>query len=232
MDRQKDLELILRSRVPIVVIETRDESRMLGLLKEITIARAGDTYVPLFRWTITDGLQRLDIELEPQLHNSDPDDVLKHIRAVSKPGVYVLLDFHPYLEDPVNVRLLKDICIRFQDVERHIILISHKIKLPKELESFSARFDMALPGDEERVNIIKRVAAEWTKDNPGTQVKVDPKAYELLIKNLAGADIEGYCSTRAQRNFSRRRNYQKRLATCDAGQVRLAEPRLHTQFRI
>ncbi len=94
MDRQRDLELILRSRMPIIVIETRDENRMLHLLRTITISSAGDDYLPLFRWTITDGLQRLDIELEPQLHNSEPPDVLRHIRAVAKPAIYVLLDFH------------------------------------------------------------------------------------------------------------------------------------------
>ncbi len=67
MNSQRDLELILRSRVPIVVIESREESRVLGLLKAIAISRASEDYVPLFRWTVTDGLQRLDISLEPQL---------------------------------------------------------------------------------------------------------------------------------------------------------------------
>jgi hypothetical protein len=143
MDRQRDLELILRSRTPIVVIETRDESRLLELLKSITLARASTAYVPLFRLTITDGLQRLDIVLEPQMHNAKPTDVLRHIRAVEKPGMYVLLDFHPYLDDPVNVRLLKDICIQFDSVSRHLILLSHEINLPRELEGFSARFDLA-----------------------------------------------------------------------------------------
>ena len=193
MDRQHDLELILRSRTPMVAIETRDESRLLALLKSITIARASDGYLPLFRWTVTDGLQRLDISLEPQLHNSDPDEVLRHIRAVTKPGIYVLLDFHPYLEDPVNIRLLKDICIRFSEVTRHLVLVGHTVKLPKELESFSARFDMALPTVGERKKIIKRVAAEWSLENPGSQVQADPKAYQLLIQNLSGltdADTE------------------------------------------
>lgn len=193
MDRQHDLELILRSRTPLVAIETRDESRLLGLLKAITITRASDGYLPLFRWTVTDGLQRLDISLEPQLHNSEPEEVLRHIRAVKKPGIYVLLDFHPYLEDPVNVRLLKDICIRFNEVTRYLILVSHSVPLPVELESFSARFDMALPTDKEREKIIKRVAAEWALEHPGSQVQADPKAYRLLIQNLAGltdADTE------------------------------------------
>ncbi|MDH4073213.1 MAG: ATPase, partial [Gammaproteobacteria bacterium] len=120
MDRQRDLELILRSRMPIVVIETRDEKRMLELLRVITVSLSGSAYVPLFRWTVIDGLQRLDIELEPQLHNAEPADVLRHIRAVSKPGIYVLLDFHHYLRDPVVIRLMKDICLRSEEVTRQL----------------------------------------------------------------------------------------------------------------
>jgi SpoVK/Ycf46/Vps4 family AAA+-type ATPase len=189
MHNQRDLELILRSRVPIVVIETQDESRLINLLKAIVIARASEEYLPLFRWTVTDGLQRLDIPLEPQLHNSNPAEVLKHIRAVSKPGIYVLLDFHPYLENPVNVRLLKDICIRFKKVPRQLVLVSHELKLPRELTSFSAKFDLALPTEEERKKIVKRVAAEYAAENPGLRVQVDPKAYGLLIKNLAGLPV-------------------------------------------
>lgn len=189
MHNQRDLELILRSRVPIVVIETQDESRLINLLMAIAIARASEEYLPLFRWTVTDGLQRLDISLEPQLHNSDPAEVLKHIRAVSKPGIYVLLDFHPYLENPVNVRLLKDICIRFKKVPRQLVLVSHEVKLPRELTSFSAKFDLALPTAEERKKIVKRVATEYADENLGLRVQVDAKAYGLLIKNLAGLPV-------------------------------------------
>jgi hypothetical protein len=186
MDRRHDLEVILRSRTPIVIIETRDEARMLEMLQSIAITASGPNYQPLFRWTVTDGLQRLDIALEPQPLNSEPTDVLKHIRAVSKPGIYVLLDFHPFLEDPVHVRLIKDICIRYRDVARQIVLISHTVKLPSELDSFSARFDMALPTENERGKIIQRVADEWAHEHPGSRVQADSKAYELLVRNLAG----------------------------------------------
>ena len=193
MDERNDLEIILRSRTPLIVIESQDEHRMLELLQSITLQRARDAYTPLFRWTITDGLQRLDIALEPQAINSEPSDVLKHIRAVSKPGIYILLDFHPFLEDPVHVRLLKDICMRSRDVHRQIVLISHEVKLPSELESFSARFDMALPSAEERGRIVKKAANDYAGENPGKRVQVDPKAHDMLIKNLAGltwADTE------------------------------------------
>ncbi len=186
MDRRHDLEVILRSRTPIVVIETSDEARILDMLQSIAVSGSSTGYQPLFRWTVTDGLQRLDIALEPQTINSEPTDVLKHIRAVSKPGIYVLLDFHPFLENPVHVRLLKDICIRYRDVARQIVLISHSVKLPSELETFSARFDMALPNEDERRKIIQRVADDWTNEHPGSRVQADAKAYEMLVRNLAG----------------------------------------------
>jgi SpoVK/Ycf46/Vps4 family AAA+-type ATPase len=193
MDRQRDLELTLQSRTPLIVIETRDESQLLQMLQKFCRSRSKAEYMPLFRWTITDGLQRLDIAMEPQLHNAQPADVLRHIRAVTKPGMYVLLDFHPFLEDPVNVRLLKDICLAFKDVTRHVVLLSHQIGLPAELRNFSARFEMALPNDNAREATVKRIAAEWANSNPGRQVKVDPKAYRLLIRNLGGladSDVE------------------------------------------
>lgn len=186
MDGRHDLEIILRSRTPIVVIETRDESRILTMLQSITIAGTADDYLPLFCWTVTDGLQRLDIALEPQTINSEPGDVLKHIRAVTKPAIYALLDFHPFLSDPVNVRLIKDICIRYRETPRQIVLISHEVRLPAELETFSARFDMALPSENERRKIVERVANEWAGENPGGRVQADAKAYKMLIQNLAG----------------------------------------------
>lgn len=193
MDRQRDLELILKSATPMVVIETRDEAGMLDMLKRISLARAADGYVPLFRWTITDGLQRLDISLEPQLHNARPTEVLRHIRAVTRAGLYVLLDFHPYLQDPVNIRLLKDICLKFNDVPRQLVFVSQQVALPEDLRGYSARFDLALPSETQREAIIKRVASQWAAENPGSRVTVDPKAYRLLIQNLAGltdADTE------------------------------------------
>jgi len=187
MDQRHDLELILRSRTPIIVIETQDERRILELLQSIVITTSMDgEYFPLFRWTVTDGLQRLDIELEPQALNSEPTDVLRHIRAVKKPGVYVLLDFHPFLEDPVHVRLLKDVCMRYREIPRQIVLISHEVSLPSELETYTARVDLALPNESERQSIIERVAEEWSAQNQGSRVQADSRAYKMLIENLAG----------------------------------------------
>lgn len=193
MDLQRDLEAILRSKTPIIVIETQEEARMLKILQSAALEVSRSDYHPLFRWTITDGLQRLDIALEPQTLNSEPTDVLKHIRAVMKPGIYVLLDFHPFIDDPVHVRLLKDICIQYRDYPRRLVFLSHSIKLPTELDAFTARLAVSLPSEAERREIVEKIAKEWSVENAGKRVQADNKAYELLVRNLAGltyADTE------------------------------------------
>jgi hypothetical protein len=74
-----------------------------------------------------------------------PEQLLKHLKATPMPGIYVLLDFHPYLKDPVNVRLLKDIAQGYDRVARTVVLMSYEVTLPEELQQFSARLHLALP---------------------------------------------------------------------------------------
>lgn len=192
MDNRHDLNVILGSRVPIVLVESQDETRFLDLLQDLVRGAFGGQYRPLFRWSVTEGLRRLDIDLEAQLHNAEPANVLRHIRSVEDPAIYVLLDFHPYLADPVHVRLLKDIAVGSKDGARTVVLVSHELEVPPELERLSARFAMSLPSGNEREMIVQRVVEKWNAENGGS-AKIDPKALSLLVKNLAGltrSDIE------------------------------------------
>ncbi len=159
---------------------------MLELLQSITISRASQSYTPLFRWTITDGLQRIDISLEPQAINAQPTDVLKHIRAVSKPGIYVLLDFHPFLDDPYMCACSRTFASARQKSTGRSCLSVTLSRFHRNSKSFCARFDMALPSESDRATIVKQAANEYAKDNPGARVKVDPKAHELFLQESRG----------------------------------------------
>lgn len=185
-DSQRDLAALLTSRVPLIVIETRDERRALELLRALAHKLATKGHTPLFQWTVTDGLRRIDIDLGgAQRHNAEPAEVLKSIRATDKAGLYVLLDFHPFINDPIHVRLLKDICQMHERTPRTLVLISHEIALPRELEHFSARFKLAFPTRIERELIVEKVASEWAKAH-SDKVRTDRKSFELLVENLAG----------------------------------------------
>lgn len=180
-----ELKALLGSRVPLVVIETRDEPHAMALLASVALELNSKAHTPVFQWTVTDGLKRVDVDLGAQRHNAEPTEVLGSIRAMSKPGLYVLLDFHPYLSDPKHVRLLKDICLEYARCARTLVLISHALEVPRELEHFAARFDLSFPDRLERERIVERVASEWAQAQ-GTRVRTDRKAYELLVDNLSG----------------------------------------------
>jgi SpoVK/Ycf46/Vps4 family AAA+-type ATPase len=185
-DTRRELEALLKSRVPLIVIETRDEPRALALLASLAPKLATAAHTPVFQWTVTEGLRRLDISLGgAQQHNAEPTAVLKSMRATPTAGVYVLLDFHPFLADPVNVRLLKDICQDYDRIARTVVLISHEVPVPRELDHFCARFNLAFPDRAERHAIVERVAAEWSRTY-GSRVKTDRKSLELLVENLGG----------------------------------------------
>lgn len=178
-----DFGALLRSRIPIIVVETRDEARVRSLV--LLTASRGQPPLAVFEWLVTDGLRRVDVDLgSSQRFNSDPTQALRSIRE-GIAGVYLLLDFHPYLEDPVNVRLLKDIAQDYAGTPRTVVLISHDLELPPDLESLSVRFEIAFPSRQERRAIVEQTAREWAAANQNL-VRADDESVNRLVENLAG----------------------------------------------
>lgn len=190
MSQTKDLQLLLRARYPIICIESADESGVLNLLLNAALGSAASDYRAIFRWSLTDSLQRLDIEMAPQPHNADPTDLLGHIRAIKQPGIFALLDFHPFLDDPRHVRLIKDICLGFDDCARHLVFVGHEVALPAELQPFSTSLELKLPNQEERLSIVRDVAQRWSEDNAGQKVSADKQALDMLVRNLSGLPVD------------------------------------------
>ena len=181
MPDSRDLELLIHGHIPIITIETHEENRALDLI----IKASRREFLPTFKWTVTDGLQRLDLSLDPQRHVSDPQDGLKHIKSSALQGIYILLDFDPYLKDPVNIRLLKEIAMTFDGAKGKIILLSHQLNLPDNLQSMSCNFSLNLPSAKVLEKIIRDEAHTWqTAENQ--RVRTDRETLDRLIQNLSG----------------------------------------------
>ena len=181
MHDSHDLELVLKSHIPIVVIETREEQRAVNMIKSLQFRLS----LPIYQWTVTEGLQRIDLEYEPQRHNAKPTEVLGNIKAGANHGIYILLDFHPYLDDPLHVRLLKDIALSYELTHQTLVLISHEIAIPPELKNFSAMVALDLPNEQLLKDIVNDVAEQWARQHR-KKVKANPASFETLVKNLAG----------------------------------------------
>jgi SpoVK/Ycf46/Vps4 family AAA+-type ATPase len=182
MNDLHDLELLLRSRVPLITVETRDERRVARLFSRLGISLGQ----PVMAWSATAGLQRVDIESAPQRHASDPQQALGQIKATGTPTIYLLMDFHPYLEDPYNVRMLKEIALDYHTLQHTLVLVSHDLEMPPELENFTARFDLSLPDQAGLEAIIREEADHWSRSHGGGKVRTDRKTLDTILRQLGG----------------------------------------------
>src|SRR5690606_1124677 len=178
MQDLKDLALIIDSHVPIIALETHDETGALQLLTRVALQRQ----LGYFCWSITEGLNRLAFG-EPRTSDPEaPADVLRLIKRNGAPALYALCDFHPYLHNqPEHVRLLKDIALAYPRLGHSVVLISHELELPPELKRFSARFALSLPNDAQLLAIVRDEARRWSQDRPQIPLQSDQAALKRLV---------------------------------------------------
>ena len=177
-----DISLLLRSHAPILTLETHEELRAIDMLQDI----ASDLGCPLFRWSITSGMQRLDLNMDPQNFLKEPGKVLDHIISSSLEAIYLLLDFHPFLKDPVIVRQLKESAFAIRDRRTRLVLISHRLELPPEVSQLAAKMQLSLPDEHALLDIVRREAADYARNPANARVSTDRKVLEKLVNNLKG----------------------------------------------
>jgi|TARA_B100002003_G_scaffold251995_1_gene299975 SpoVK/Ycf46/Vps4 family AAA+-type ATPase len=184
-----DLGLLLDSKVPLLVIESFEEPRVLEMITRLAVKRAS----PLYAWSITEGLNRLGFGNSPEADcaSQDATAVLKHIKQDETPGIYVLCDFHPYIDkDPVNVRLLREIAMRHQNLGHTVILLSHAFTLPKEVKRYTARFELSMPTEEQLTNLVREEASDWSKMRGNRSVRSTSETFTKLVNNLKGLSLD------------------------------------------
>jgi SpoVK/Ycf46/Vps4 family AAA+-type ATPase len=177
-----DLELLLRSDTPIVLIESVEEPRVLALFARLAL-RLGEA---AFRWTLTEGLRRLDLDQDGEQRLTEPTQLLRFLRSGSARGLYLLLDFHPFLGDPLNLRLMKEIAQGYGELPRTLVLVSHALEAPPELRHLSARFELRLPDRNRILALIREEAQAWQHGGAKRSLRAVREAVDQLSRNLLG----------------------------------------------
>ena len=159
MSEIHDLQIIVRSRIPLVSIDSQEEQRVIKILIDLGehIER------PVYLWTVTDGLrmaerddgiQVVNISASGKFEANDPKQVLHEIKSSARVGIFVLVDFHRHLEDSVTLRLLKEVLAEGTKMSRTIVLLGHKMAIPEELNRFRAPFSLDLPDKEKLSDLV------------------------------------------------------------------------------
>jgi len=188
MTELQDLATLIRAATPLISIETAEEKRVVETFRHLI----AQVLRPLYRWSITDGLRRLDMA-DPENGGSRAVDVapdatamLQSLRQNAEAGIYLLLDFVPYLRYPMTLRLLREICQRQHSGAHTLVLISPRLELPEEIEPIVTRFSLSLPDAQELARIVREEAFAYSRDNGGKRVEVDADSARAIVRNLRG----------------------------------------------
>ena len=185
MSELQDLVALIRADTPLLVIETPDEARVVDLFRQSLM----HAWRALYRWSVTEGLRRIDMDREDEGIAPDLSATLQEIRNASQRGVYLLLDAHPYLGYASYQRALRDL-IQRRDSQPHVlVMIGTKVELPAALEPFAVRVALRLPDANALLKLVKEEAAAYTAQNGGRRVEVDADAVRQIVRNLQGLSL-------------------------------------------
>ena len=185
MTPHDDLVTLLRAATPLIAIESPEETRVIESFRHAI----GDALLPLYRWSITAGLRRLDIdEDDDESLAPDASYTLQAMRAARQRGIYLMLDFNPYLRYPMVMRQLREIVQRQGTVAHTVVLVAPKLDIPEELAPYVTRFSLSLPDAHAIADVVRAEAAQYTRET-GRRVEVDADAARAIVRNLVGLSL-------------------------------------------
>ncbi len=190
LDRQQELDILIRAKYPILYIISWEERRVEQILRQV----AGERRKKLYGWTLTDGILPLDDFSGPPLDPStcNPLRALDYIAASQESAIFVLKDFHPFLDDlhpiaeqPVIVRRLRDITNQLKESRKTLVILSPLLRFPTELEKEITVLDYALPTLEELNQSLERVIRS-AREISGVRLSLDEEQREKVINAAQG----------------------------------------------
>jgi SpoVK/Ycf46/Vps4 family AAA+-type ATPase len=180
----KELEGLLAARMPIVAIESREEAKLLQMFERFTMLNERS----LWTWSVTSGLRRAN-GVESAYNTTRIEDALRHIEKSPINAIYLFLDAHRFLDEPVVLRQIKDIAAKAESTHRMLVFLSAKLEVPAEIEHLTARFRPSLP-DAGRITEILNQEARRYRQATGQQVKANREALAVVSQHLGGVTEE------------------------------------------
>jgi hypothetical protein len=179
-----ELDKLLRSRVPLVRIETLEEVRITGLLGYLAEERRYDLYT----WSVADGLGKYPGG-PGRPHSATLQEALRLVLHRLDRGIFVMLDAGPHLADPIVQRLIKEIA-QHDSGARTVVFLGPRLELPEDLARLAALFVPALPDADRIRDLYLEEAWRWLAEQPGRRLAREEGVERQLLAELAGLNEE------------------------------------------
>jgi hypothetical protein len=180
VDNTRDLGVLLRSRYPLILADTLDEERFLGIVRRVAVAAD----LPVWIWSLTKGLCRDGGETSPG--TADPVKALAFISDLTVPGVFVFEDVQFKLGDPMVLRHLKDLAQTAPPGITVVLEVPDKT-IPSELKGLALSWTLEPPTTEEITDLLRRTFSSFASRS--VPVTVDRAAFDAMVESLRGLSV-------------------------------------------
>ena len=157
----QNLDLLIRSRTPLIWIKSKEEERLYNILKT-TCNRLKKNR--LVSWDCVNGI-RGTLNEESKFKNN-PIGILNWIKEQSSdnPTLLLIKDFHKFHEDPTIARTLKELSFYLRETTHNLIFNSHVYPISNEFDELMAIIELPLPDFEELISLLEKIS-EKTNSN-------------------------------------------------------------------
>lgn len=180
MSFSDEFELLLRARYPLIYISTHEEERVEAAITH-SAKQQGNRGV--YIWDFVDGYQ------------GNPNDVgfgrrnpLQALELVEKipatvPAVFVLRDYHRFLEDVAVARKLRNLARLLKSQPKNVVLVSPQLTIPEDLGEVLTVLEFPLP-------TLAEIRLELERLLAATSQSIDAKMIDELVRSCQGLSME------------------------------------------
>lgn len=178
----REIDVLVRARYPLIYIVSWEEMRVLEKLKEMALRRNK----MFFLWSVTRGIFKMeDDPSKVDEQTRDPINALSYVEKCLDPALFVFLDFHSYLNDQTIIRKLRDLVNNLKSTYETLMILSPILTVPIELEKEFAVVDYDLPDYAEIDQLLDDIIQILLK-NQEVKVQINPEIKERLVKAALG----------------------------------------------
>ena len=183
----KTLREVFQSGRPLTYIRSAEEQRIGRVLREVGRSLHPSKPVPVWTWSLTEGLIRDGGVAEAGTLN--PRDALDFIAAHKDAAIFHLKDFHePLRESPEIRRRLRDLYERCLDRRKFVVISSPVRFVPEEIERDVLYLELRPPDLIELVECLRSEAQQLS--GAGVSIDVSEATLYQLARALQGVTLQ------------------------------------------
>ena len=188
MNFEEEISLLIKSRYPLVLVDTIDEEYVLNQLYGVAESRAFTFY----SWSLTKGL-RIGRNENSFYRTTEAAAMLRIANDLLKEphnALFAFCDFDRFLGDASVSRLFKDLLNAVKDTPSTVVLYGAECKLPPDIAPLAARISGGYPDEMQIMAEINRAVAEFRQTAVHLQVDMPPETLRRVVKTLKGLSLQ------------------------------------------